>query len=91
MQDQTPEYEISKRPLGALTKLLGIFRVGLDAQTGREDELADSGRETGEESIEWLYERIVRCEKKGVTGAPMGCFWGERAYIIAYDETVEEL
>lgn len=35
-------------------KLLLILRVRLDAQAGREDELADGGAEAGEEGVEGL-------------------------------------
>jgi hypothetical protein len=36
-----------------------IFGVRLDAQRGREHELADSSRETGEEGVEGLLGGIV--------------------------------
>ena len=36
-------------------KLGLVLRVRLDAQTGREDELADRGAEAGEEGVEGLY------------------------------------
>ena len=38
-------------------KLPFILRVRLDAQTGREDELAHRGAETGEEGVEGLFMR----------------------------------
>lgn len=34
-----------------------ILRISLDAETSGEDELADSGAETGEEGVEGLYQR----------------------------------
>ena len=36
------------------SKLGFVFRVRLDAQAGREDELADRGAEAGEEGVEGL-------------------------------------
>ena len=36
-------------------KLGLVLRVRLDAQTGREDELADRGAEAGEEGVEGLF------------------------------------
>ena len=36
-------------------KLGFVLRVRLDAQTGREDELADRGAEAGEEGVEGLF------------------------------------
>lgn len=38
-------------------KLEPVLRVRLDAQTGREDELADGGAEAGEEGVKGLFPR----------------------------------
>lgn len=35
-------------------KVALVLRVGLDAQAGREDELADGGGEAGQEGVEGL-------------------------------------
>ena len=40
-------------------KLALVLRVGLDAQTSRQDELPDRGAETGEEGVEWLFPDTV--------------------------------
>ena len=36
-------------------ELVFVFRVGLDAQASRQDELTDGGAEAGEEGVEWLW------------------------------------
>jgi hypothetical protein len=38
-----------------------VLRIGLDAQRGCEDELADGGAEAGEEGIEWLDVWLAVC------------------------------
>jgi hypothetical protein len=56
MQQQRPKHKIRKRPLmrNAL-KLALVLRIRLNAQRGREYELADGCAEAGEEGVEWLY------------------------------------
>jgi len=56
MQDQTSKHIVRKCPLIAkrLAELGFVSRVRLNAQRGREHELADCGREAGEEGVEWL-------------------------------------
>lgn len=50
-------------------ELVFVFRVGLDAETGGQDELADCGAEAGEEGVEGLWRvRVLgfACGGKGV-------------------------
>lgn len=55
MQQQAPEHKVRKRPLMTdALELLLVLRVRLDAQTGREHELADRGAEAGEEGVEGI-------------------------------------
>lgn len=44
-------------------ELILVLRIGLDAQRGREDELADGGAEAGEEGVEGLgvWVRVSVC------------------------------
>ena len=60
MQDQTPQHEIRKGSLMAVTEFLGVLRVRLDAEGGCQDELADCGGETGEEGVERLRKGYIR-------------------------------
>lgn len=45
-------------------KLALVLRVGLDAQTSRQDELPDRGAETGEEGVEWLSQNKITCQQQ---------------------------
>lgn len=63
VQYQAPEHKIRKRPLMTNARELGlVLRVRLDAQAGREHELADRGAEAGEEGIEGIipHQHAVR-------------------------------
>jgi hypothetical protein len=55
VQQQAPEDEIRKRPLVRDALELGlVLGVGLHAEGGGQDELADAGAEAGQESVEGL-------------------------------------
>lgn len=55
VQQQAPEDEIGKRPLVRDALELGlVLGVGLHAEGGSQDELADAGTEAGQESVEGL-------------------------------------
>lgn len=55
VQQQAPKDEIRKRPLVRDALKLGlVLGVGLHAEGGSQDELADAGAESGQESVEGL-------------------------------------
>jgi len=56
MQNQAPKHKIRKRTLVAetLAEFGLVCWIGLDAQRGREHELADCGGETTQECVERL-------------------------------------
>ena len=55
VQQQAPKHEIRKRALVRDGLEVGlVLGVGLDAEGGGEDKLADAGAEAGQESVEGL-------------------------------------
>ena len=96
MQNQTPKHIVCKRPLVAerLAELALVGRVRLDAQRGREHELADCGGEAGEEGVEWLGGNVmldmVSCWLTRETKME-GRREKEEAYIVSSNDTVHKL